>query len=132
MIGDMYSFENYENALDQNKRYTSDDKAMAGFNGLYYKRAQFFWDEHVADVNANSMAGYNYDSASWADGTIYFINTKFLKLMQMKGKDFRPTPFQKPEDQDARVSNYVWYGQLAATNRRKHGVWGYINPSIAS
>jgi len=133
MIMDMKTFENYETMLHQKQRYVKSDRAMGGFETLFYKGCRVFWDVHVPDANYNTLAGANYDdTTNWADGTCYVLNTKFLKLVMGKGKDFRPTPFVKPEDQDARVSNYIFYGQLVCSNRRKQGVWLYINPEIIS
>ena len=117
VIMDQASWENYESALDPQIRYTDQKVASAGFYNLRYKNALVMWDEHMCDIAATA----NYDG-SFTDGSIFFLNTKFLKLVVGKGKDFAPTKFQQPEDQDARTAKYLFYGQLVCSNRRKHGV----------
>lgn len=118
MLFDMYSFEHYMQAVDDKQRYVyKEDRVSQDFGSLYYLNARCFWDAHMPDMSAAA----NHDG-SFADGTIFALNTKFLKFMVGKGKDFKWTKFQKPEDQDARVANCFLYGQLVCSNRRKQGV----------
>lgn len=125
---DMLTHELIVAALDEKVRYTSTDKASPGFGSVNYLGCDIFWDEMVPDIK-NS---YNWDSSSWAKGTLYFINKDKLKLYYYKGRDFDPTPFVKPADQDGKTSNLLWAGQLVPKQRRKHGVLFDIDTSIAS
>jgi len=127
IVMDQTSWEIYERAMDPQIRYTDDETASAGFDTLRYKRAKVFWDEHACDPEA----GQNWDNPPTA-GVAYFLNTKFLKLMVGKGKDFAPTKFTQPEDQDARTAKYLFYGQLVTSNRRKQGVLFGINKGAFS
>jgi hypothetical protein len=104
-------FEKYENSMQEQIRYTSTETATAGFEKLRYKAATMMWD---SDCTTGSM---------------YFINPKFLKLMVARGRDFRPGGFQRGIKQDARTANYLWYGQLVSSNRRKLGAITGIDAS---
>lgn len=118
IVMNQISYENYEASLEDYKRYMTDGTATAGFEHLKYKGAKIVWDDRVPDPEA----GYNYDSASWAAGAIYLLNTKFLGLYVLGGRDWKWGDWQKPVDQDAKVNTCLWAGQLAVSNRRKHGV----------
>ena len=80
------------------------------------------WDDRVPDPEYNSFAGANYNNSNWADGAIYLLNTKFLGLYVLGGRDWKWGSWEKPVDQDAKVNTCLWAGQLAVSNRRKHGV----------
>ena len=121
MIANQDVFEAYEAGMDTKVRYEYTDKASVGFENIKFKGAKLFWDEHVPDPDG----GYNWDNSSYAGtsgGAIYFLNSKNLDLVCMKGKDFAPLGFDSPTNQDARVGKWVFYGQLVSNNRRKLGV----------
>jgi hypothetical protein len=126
MIANQDFFEYYESIMDNKIRYSMNDKATAGFESIRFKTADMFWDEHIPDpVGDGSTTGYNFDHASYAgttQGALYYLNTKNLDLVVMKGKDFAPLGFDSPVNQDARVGKWVFYGQLVSNNRRKLGV----------
>jgi len=117
-IADLVTYNTYEASMDAQIRYTQDSDATLGFENIKLKGAKLFWDEHVPDPDT----GVNWDSGSLANGAVYLLNTKFLELVVMSGKDFAPLGFQQPVDQDARVGNWVFYGQLVCSNRAKQGV----------
>ena len=75
-----------------------------GFDNLKYKGMVITYDE---DCPA---------------GTMYFLNSKFLKLHVDKGTNFEPMPFQRSNKQDGRSSMVLWYGDLVVSNRRMQGV----------
>lgn len=116
-VADQDMFETYESGMDTKTRYTSSENATIGFENINFKGGEMFWDEHVPDAYTNT----NYTTASQT-GTIYALNSNFMKLVVGKGKDFAPLGFQRPANQDARVGAWVWYGQLICSNRRKQGV----------
>ena len=126
LIADPTTFVNIEAALNESQRYVDTRSASWGFPMINHKGARIFWDAMVADMENH----VNY--ASLSDGTIYLLNTKFMKLMMGRGKDFRPTGFQRPVDQDARTALYLAYLQLVCSNRRKQGVYHNIKLAITS
>lgn len=97
-------FERYESLLQPQLRFADSKTADAGFQNLLFKGAPV-----------------TYDGACTA-GRMYFLNTKYLKLVGHKDRWFTPTPFVRPTNQDARVAQILVYGQLVASNRRRQGV----------
>lgn len=77
-------------------------KSMAdgGFQTLGFKGTPIVWDEQCP---ADRM---------------YFLNTRHMKLVAHKDANFETTDFVKPENQDARVAQILWMGNLTC-NRRK-------------
>lgn len=72
----------------------------AGFQTLGFKGVPVVWDELCPS------------------GTMYFLNSKHMKLTVHKDANFETRDFIKPENQDARVANILWMGNLTC-NRRK-------------
>jgi len=126
ILTDQVSHENYEAVLDDHVRYSSTKSADVGFEHLMFKNAKMVWDSYCPDANA---ATNGTPGTPLTHGTMYFLNTKFLKLMCGKGKDFAPTEFRTPVDQDARTQLWLFYGQLVTSNRQKHGVLFEVSPA---
>jgi len=121
LIASQDVFEFYEASMDAKIQYRMDDKATIGFENIKFKNAKMFWDEHIPDP----LTLYNWDHASYApttQGAVYMLNSKTIDLVTMPGKDFAPTGFSSPTNQDASVGKWVFYGQLVCNNRRKNGV----------
>lgn len=74
--------------------------ADGGFQMCQFKGQPMVWDE------------------SCPSGTMYFLNTKHMKLVVHEDANFDTTDFQKPTKQDALVAQILWMGNLT-TNRRK-------------
>jgi hypothetical protein len=74
--------------------------ADGGFQALQFKGVPIIWDELCPA------------------GTMYFLNTKHMKLVAHKEANFETSNFVKPENQDARVAQILWMGNLTC-NRRK-------------
>jgi hypothetical protein len=74
--------------------------ADGGFQMLQFKGQPIVWDE------------------SCPSGTMYFLNTKHMKLVVHEDANFETTEFQKPVKQDALVAQILWMGNLTC-NRRK-------------
>jgi hypothetical protein len=53
---------------------------------------------------------------------MYFLNTKYLRLVGHSDNWFRPTPFVRPNDRDARYAQILLYGNLTVSNRNRQGV----------
>ena len=103
LCGPQAVYEFYENSLTAQLRYTDNKYADAGFENLKYKGATMTFDS-----NAPS-------------GTLFFLRSENLKLATNEATNFITTPFIKPDNQDARVAQILWAGQLTSDNIRKLG-----------
>jgi len=121
---DQVTFETYENALDQQVRYTNQKMADMGFESIKLKGATLLWDEVVPDVDSGT--------AAITKGTMFLINSKFYKLVIDSETNFATTPFVEPENQTAKTAKILFMGNVAVSNLRKHGVLYAISQSITS
>jgi hypothetical protein len=96
-------FEKYESLLQPQLRYTDTKTADAGFQNLLFKSAPIMYDVHAPA------------------GTMFFLNSKYLKLVGHSDKWFAQTEFVRPENQDARFALIMCYGNLVCSNRKKQG-----------
>lgn len=96
-------YESYEALLTPQLRFEDNSTADAGFQNLLYKRAPVMYD--------------TYNQAS----TMYFLNSKYLKLAGHKDKWFTATPFKLAPNQDARYAQIICYGNLTCSNRQRLG-----------
>jgi hypothetical protein len=96
-------FEKYESLLQPQLRYTDTKTAEAGFQNLLFKGAPIMYDVHAPA------------------GNMFFINSKYLKLVGHSDKWFAQTDFVRPENQDARFALIMCYGNLVCSNRKKQG-----------
>lgn len=97
-------FEAYEKSLAVNERFTDTKMGDAGFQNLLYKATPIVFDD-------DTTAGYTY-----------FLNADFLRFVIGRGRNFVSTPFQKPENQEAKVSQVILYGNLTCNNRARQAV----------
>jgi hypothetical protein len=97
-------YEAYEKSLTVNERFTDTKMGDAGFINLLYKATPMVFDE-------DCQSGY-----------IYFLNSDFLRFVVGKGRNFVNTPFQKPENQEAKVSQVILYGNLTCNMRARQAV----------
>lgn len=116
--------ELYEAALAASHRNPSYQVADIPFDTIAFYGKPVTWDEFVPD---------------WKDGTVtqtkgswLMLNTKFWGVRVDKETNFATTPFIKPENQDAKTAHILWLGALGLSNRRKQGVAGGIDETIAS
>jgi hypothetical protein len=98
------AYEAYENLLTDQIRYTDTDVADAGFQNLLFKGAPITFDD------------------ACQSGTMYFLNTKYLRLVGHSDVWFKPTPFVRPTNQDAVFSQILCYGNLTVSNRSRQGL----------
>ena len=103
VIGTQALYESYEALLEPNLRYTDTKGADAGFQNLLFKGAPVTFD---GDVTA---------------GEIFFLNTKYLRLVAHTETWFQTTPFVRPSNQDARYAQILCYGELTCSNRARQG-----------
>jgi hypothetical protein len=124
-ICDKYTYLNYFLSVESQRRYTAGENAEVGAKGLRFLDMDFFYDPYICDCDNSSSpngSGYNYDSASFATGSVYMLNTGQLTFKTLTGADWAWQGFRKPVDQDAQANLCIWNGQLAPTNRRCHGL----------
>jgi len=96
-------YEKYESLLQPQLRYTDTKTADAGFQNLLFKSAPVMYDVHAPVKN------------------MFFLNSKYLKLVGHSDKWFAQTGFVRPENQDARFALIMCYGNLVCSNRKKQG-----------
>jgi hypothetical protein len=76
----------------------------AGFQSLGFKGRPLVWDELCTT------------------GYMYMLNTKHFNLTIHSDANFKVTPFIKPENQDARVAQVLFMGNITCDRRKSHGV----------
>lgn len=103
LISDQTAYEAYEATLVPTIRYSDTYMGDLGFSNLKYKDAVWTWDP-----NATS-------------GVIYLLNSKALELVQHSSRLFTMSDWVKPADQDLKVAQVFWAGELTTRNRRKLG-----------
>lgn len=111
-IGGQRIFEKYESLLTPQLRFEDTKTADGGFQNLLFKTAPLTFDVNMAD----------YTVGSQACNTLYFLNSKYLKLVGHKSRWFTNTPFKMAPNQDARYAQILCYGNLTISNRMRHGV----------
>ena len=129
IITSQMGFEGVESAMRDKTRYTQQGDAHVAFDNIYFKTGcPMYWDEMMPDI----LNGYVYDSSSYDSETYYFLNTRWMKLIYDSQHNFSPTPFLKPENQDAKTALMLFYGNLCWTQLRKHGVAFGYDPTVAA
>lgn len=124
VVFDQVSFETYESALDDKTRYMNTAMADMGFDTVKLKGATCIWDEQVPDIQTGTTA--------ITEGTAFFLNTNFYKLMIDSQTDIVTTPFVEPENQTAKTAKILFMGQACVSNLRKLGVTFNMAQDITS
>lgn len=97
-------YEFYEKSLMSAERFENKDVGDAGFTNLKFKGMTLGYDE---DCYAGNM---------------YFLNSDYLEYVVDKETDLLNTPFVRPENQDAKVSQILLMANLVASNCARQGV----------
>ena len=105
IISDQDEYEAYEALLQPQLRYTDARVADAGFQNLLFKGAPVTFD---SDTNL--------------DTKMFFLNTKYIRLVAHTETWFQTTPFVRPTNQDARYAQILCYGELTTSNRARQGM----------
>lgn len=97
------------------------------FQSLLMSNVRYGADKELTEANIGDHIVWNgvpiiFDKSCTA-GTIYALNTNFLKFIHCSGRDMKATPFVTPHNQDVISSRVVWSGQLACSNRALQGKW---------
>lgn len=96
-------YEFYEGTLQPQQRFDNAAMASAGFETLKYKSA--IW---TFDTNTPS-------------GNLFVLQSGNLELVVSSGRDFVNSPFIKPANQDAKVSQILLMCALVSDNIRRLG-----------
>lgn len=129
MIASQGAYEVFEAALRDKTRYTQQSEGSLAFDNIMFKTGcPMYWDEMMPDI----YTGVVHDSGSFAKESVYVLNTKFMKLVIESDHNFVSTPFVRPENQDAKASQILFYGNLTFSNLRKFGCAYKIDGSVAA
>lgn len=104
IIGDRTNFERYEKSLQPQERFTDSKMADGGFQSLMFKATPFTFDLYAPS------------------GNIFFLNSKYLNLQIQKDANFTSTDFVKPVNQDAKIAQILFQGELTASNCFRQGL----------
>lgn len=104
ILSDRTAFEAYESVLVPAVRFSDGKMGDLGFTNMKYKEATWTFD-----TNAIS-------------GDILLLNSGSLELVQHKNRMFTMSDWVKPANQDLKVAQVFWAGELTTNNRRKHGL----------
>lgn len=97
-------YEKYEDLLQSQERFMDPKVLDGGFQNLLFKGAPIVFDNNVVA------------------GDMFFLNTKYIRLVGHSDTWFKPTPFVRPRDVDARYAQILCYGELTISNRARQGV----------
>lgn len=99
------TFDSYEESLTAQKRFGASDQALAdaGFSNLLYRGTPVVVDDHCPG------------------GSMFFLNTKYLKFRHHASRNFAFDGFQKPVNKDAAIAHIYWLGALVCSNPRMLG-----------
>ena len=117
-VCDYNSYDLYLAAMDRKIQYTDWKDADIGFASVKCMGSDLYPDEHVPDTEH----AVNWDSNEWTNGSFYFLNTQFLELLFLAGRDFKPGKQLDAINKDGVVTNYFAECQLVTNHRAKHGV----------
>lgn len=95
-------FEAYEALAVPNIRFQSLKAADLGFETIAHKSAEVIMDPDVPSAS------------------LYMLNSDRLELVQHQDSWLSPTEFQRPFNQDAKVSLVLSMGELLTDSRRSH------------
>lgn len=96
-------FNSYYSLLQPQQRFEDDDTARGGFQNLMFNGMPIVHDSHCP---ANHM---------------FFLNLNHLHLFYHPQRNMKFEPFQKPINQQVKVSRILWMGALGSSNNRLHG-----------
>lgn len=103
IVGTRSTYNSYYALLQPQQRFQDSETAKGGFQNLMFNGAPFVHDSHVPT------------------GDIYFLNLNHLHLFYHPKRNISFEPFQKPINQQVKVSRFLWMGALGSSNNRLHG-----------
>lgn len=108
-------FERYEKDNRQYLQVRDTNLLDVGFMNLKFKRATWMWNENCRKTSAT--AGQH----------LYMINTDYMGMTIHSQRNFKMSQFVSPYDQDARVAQILWAGNMTCSNSRFQGVGVFDN-----
>lgn len=98
-------YEAYEAVVEGKLQLAQVDTKMAdaGFQNILFKKVPIVWDSEMNDEG------------------MLFLNSKYMKFVVGQGRNFTQTPFIRPQNQDAKVSQLQLAAQLTLSKRNVHG-----------
>lgn len=118
------AYELYCAALRAQHRNPSYQTADMPFDNVAFYGKPMTWDEFVPDAQNGTV--------TQTKGSVYMLNTQFWQIQVHGGTNFASTDFVKPENQDAKTAHILWLGAAGVSNRRKQGVGGGIDTTVAA
>lgn len=103
-------YEAYEALLVPNERFMDMSMGDAGFMNLMFKQTPMVFDDDMP-----------FEDLGTDEHQMLFLNSKYMNFVIGKGKNFVVTDLVKPENQDAKVSHTLLYGNLTISNRARQG-----------
>jgi hypothetical protein len=125
-LTDQSVFELYVSALRSQNRFVEYNKADIPFENVAFYGMPLVWDEFMIDAAGDTV------TQSAGSGTIYMLNTRFFHMYADGETNWTNSEFKEPVNQDAKVSFIKWMGSAGVSNRRKLGVGGDIDTTIAA
>lgn len=101
-------FAMYEGGLQDLQRYSDSKMAGLGFENLKYKSAPIIFDDNT-----------NFGTT---DELMYFLNTKYLYLMEHPEARWTEDDEKVPTNQDAVIVPIYWMGNMCTSNRSLQGL----------
>jgi len=96
------NYNRYYNLLQPQQRFTDDMTARGGFQNLMFNGVPFVSDSYTP---ANH---------------VFMLNEKHLFLWYQPQRNFSAEAFQKPINQQVKVSRIIWMGSFGSSNNRLH------------
>lgn len=121
---DRITYELYEASLEQLVALPSYQKVDMPFDTLGFRGKPVAWDEQMVDPQTPAL---NNDTK----GVWYMLNTRHIEIQVDSSRNFVAGPFVKPENQDAKVAQVLWFGAAGVKNRRKQGVYFNIARTLS-
>lgn len=97
------NYNRYYNLLQPQQRFMDSDTGKGGFQSLMFNSSPWIVDSHVP---ANS---------------VYMLNEGHLWLYYHPQRNISAEPYQKPINQQAKISRILWMGAFGSSNNRYQG-----------
>lgn len=102
VLGTRTLYTKYYNLLQPMQRFTDSETAKGGFTNLMFNGVPFISDSHCPASH------------------VFGLNEKHLWLCYHPERNFSSEPFQKPLNQQVKVSRILWMGAFGSSNNRLH------------
>jgi hypothetical protein len=102
-------YEYYEKLLAANERFIDTRSGDAGFQNLLFKASVMMYDTYVPSQ------------------AMFFLTSDYIEWYVDTETDFITTPFERPSNQDAKVSQILVYGNVTMSNCARQGRIGIID-----